>query len=117
MSSWSPSLPAVSAESLSQVSEGGPLAVVLLWAIWDPACRRLDTWLQQAAADYPNLHFYAMDLDQEQNWPTAKEWGITDTRTLVCLLNGVFHALLTGAGPEPRLRAKLAEWNNLHATG
>ncbi len=111
MSLWSPTLPAISAKDLSQTSGTGSI-VVLLWAVWDPSSRRLDVWLTQSADDYANLIFYAMDLDLEQNWPLAKEWGIMNTPSLVCLVSGVFQELLTGGGLEPRLRAKLKEWNH-----
>ena len=112
MPSWSPTLPAISAEDFSQTSGTGSV-VVLLWAVWDPTSRNLDARLAQAADDYPNLHFYAMDLEQEQNWPLAREWGIVSTPSLVCLFKGVFQELLYGSKPEPQLRAKLEDWNRL----
>ncbi len=113
MSPWFPSLPAINAESFRQAAESDPAAVILLWAIWDPTSRSLDTWLREAREDYTNLRFYAMDLDQEQNWPLAREWHIMTTPSLVCLRNGSFHELLVGRRPEPQMRAKLSGWNSL----
>lgn len=113
MSPWFPSLPAINAESFRQTAESDPAAVILLWAIWDPTSRSLDTWLRQAQEGYINLHFYAMDLDQEQNWPLARKSGIMTTPSLVCLFSGVFHEMLAGRKPEPQMRANLSDWNNL----
>lgn len=113
MSSWSPSLPVINANNISQTAERASVVVILLWAVWDPTSRRLDGWLQRVTEDYTSLRFYAMDLDREQNWPLAREWGILTTPTLVCLLNGVFHELLVGLRPEPQMRAKLKDWASL----
>lgn len=113
MSSWSPSLPVINAENLVQLVETDPTVIILLWAVWDPTSRSLDAWLQRASAGYPNLRFYAMDLDQEQNWPFAAKCGIMTTPTLVCLFNGVLHELLVGLRPEPQMREKLFGWNLL----
>lgn len=113
VSSWSLSLPIINAENFSHVAESGSVVVVLLWAVWDPTSRGLDAWLQRVNEDYTNLHFYAMDLDQEPNWPLAREWGILTTPTLVCLFNGVIHEVLAGLRPEPLRRAKLSSWASL----
>ena len=113
MSAWSPSLPVINAENFCQAAESAPTVVILLWAIWDPTSRSLDGWLQRVGEDYTTLRFYAMDLDREQNWPLAMKWGIMTTPSLVCLLSGGFHELLAGLRPEPQMRAKLSDWNNL----
>ena len=113
MSSWSPSLPIIHAENISQATGYDSVVVILLWAPWDPTSRSLDAWLKQAGAGYTNLHFSVMDLDQEQNWPLAREWGILNTPTLVCLFNGVFHERIVGRMPEPQMRAKRSDWARL----
>ena len=108
-----PSLPAINAANFSQAAESNTAVVFLLWAVWDPTSRSLDARLQRVNEDYANLRFYAMDLDQEQNWPLARECGIMTTPTLVCVFHGVFHEMQVGLGPELRMRAKLSEWSSL----
>jgi len=113
MEPYLPSLPIINAANFSQAAESNTAVVLLLWAVWDPTSRSPDAWLQRVNEDYTNLRFYAMDLDEEQNWPLAREWGIMTTPTLVCLFNGVFHELLAGRRSEPHLRANLSDWNSL----
>lgn len=95
------------------VAEDNPVVVLHYWASWDPTSRALGTRLRQMGDDYPNLRFYAVDIDQQQNWPLAIQWGVMTTPTLVCIFKGVFYELLVGLRSEPQLRAKLAAWNNL----
>ena len=113
METYFPSLPVIDAESFNQAAGSGCVVVILLWAVWDPTSRNLDARLRQIRDGYINLRFYAMDLDQEQNWPLAREWGVMTTPTLVCIFNGVFHEMRAGLGPELHMSAKLSEWNSL----
>ena len=108
-----PSLPVINAESFSRLVESDAIVVVQAWVSWDPASRRIDAWLRQARDGYTSLRFYAMDIDQEQNWPFAVEWAITTTPTLVCIFNSVLHGKQVGLRPEPQMMAKLSEWNSL----
>ena len=108
-----PSLPTVDAESFNQTVQGHPIVVIQAWVSWDPASRRLDARLRQARDSYTNLHFYAMDIDQEQNWPFASKWTIATTPTLICIFNGAFYEMQVGMRPEPQMSAKLSEWNSL----
>jgi len=108
-----PSLPIIDVESFTQAAESGSVVVILLWTLWAPTSRSLDASLQQTGEGRTNLRFYAMDLDQEQNWPLAREWGVMTTPTLVCLFNGVLHGKQVGLRPELQMRAKLTEWNRL----
>ncbi len=108
-----PSLPVIDAGSFNPTIESNPTVVIQARVSWDPANRRLDAWLRQARDSYTDLHFYAMDIDQEQNWPFAARWAIATTPTLICILNGVFYEKHVGLGPEPQIKAKLSEWNSL----
>ena len=113
MLSWSPALPVINADNFSQAAGSGSAVVILLWAIWDPTSRSLDARLQQIREGCTNLRFYAMDLNQEQNWPLAREWGVVTTPTLVCFLDGVLYEKQMGLGPESQTTVKLSEWNSL----
>ncbi len=113
METYVPSLPVIEAESFSQAAGSGCVIVILLWAVWDPTSRSLDARLQRMREGHTSLRFYAMDLDQEQNWPLAREWDVLTTPTLVCIFNGFLHELLVGFRSEPQMKAKLTEWNSL----
>ena len=113
METHAPVLPIIDVKSFDQTIESHSVVVILAWVFWDPAGRRFDLWLRQACDSYKNLHFYAMDIDQEQNWPFAVEWGMMTTPTLICIFNSVFHEKQVGLGPEPQISAKLSEWNSL----
>lgn len=108
-----PSLSVIDAGSFDQTIQSASIVVIQAWVSWDPASRRLDAWLRQACDSYTNLHFSAMDIDQEQNWPFAVRWEITTTPVLICIFNGVFHEKQAGLRPEPQRSAKLSEWNSL----
>lgn len=111
MLDWSPSLPAFASENLSAAVASSRAAVVFVWAAWDPVCQLLDRKLHSAQSDYPNLHFAAMNLDQEQFWPLALEWGVQDTRALACFVGGRLHELVIIQDLEALAKAKLSDWN------
>jgi len=108
-----PSLPVIDAKSFNPTIQSTPAVVIQAWVSWDPVSRRLDAWLRQARESYEHLHFYAMDIDQEQNWPFAAKWAIATTPTLICIFKGAFHEMQVGLRPEPQMSAKLSEWNSL----
>ena len=88
-------------------------AVVFVWAVWDPVCQQLEGALRQAQSDYPNLHFFGLNLDDRENRPFARTWGVEDTRTLVCLVKGRFHELIIAQNLDAPTKAKLSAWNQL----
>lgn len=113
MVNWSASLPTFDAENVSHRAQACPVTIVFVWAAWDPVCQMLDRKLYLAQSDYPHSHFFAMNLDQSQNWPLARKWGVQDTRVLACLFSGSLHELAVIQGRDVSAKAKLADWNKL----
>jgi|GEM_PF-2472902 len=113
MADWFSSLPAFATGESDLAARGSPAAVVFVWAAWDPVCRVLDKKLCSVQSDYPALQFFAMNLDQEQNWPLAIKWGVQDTRALVCLIGGDFHELVVIQDLDAPAKAELADRNKL----
>lgn len=115
MAQWFPLTPAIHADEFAQMSKDAPLIVLLFWAPWDPNSRDLDSRLLGVSIAFPNIRFYAVDLNDKGNWPLAVEWDIVTTPTLVCLMNGVLHERWVGLRTEAQLAAKLSEWQGLVA--
>ncbi len=111
MSQSSSSLPAFGT-SLHN-ADSNTSAVVFVWAAWDPVCAKLETALRQAQSDYPSLRLFGLDLDDGQNWPIARAWGVQDTRTLVCLVKGGFRELIILQSLDAPTKATLSAWNQL----
>lgn len=113
MTDWSPSLRVFDTDKFSRAVSGSLPTVVFIRAAWDPVCHLLETKLRQARNDYLGLHFYAMNLDDPENWPLAIKWGVKDTRTLVCLLDGNFHELVVIQSLDAPAKSKLSAWKTL----
>lgn len=81
MAQWLPLTPAIRADEFAQISKAAPPIVLLFWASWDPNSRALDGWLTGICDAFPNIRFYAVNLDDRRNYPLGVEWGIMTTPT------------------------------------
>lgn len=111
MSEWKPASPNIEAADVYQVAEKAGVIAIQLWPSWDPGSRALSDRLQRLYEEHLiALPLYSMDIDDEKNWPLAKEWNILNNPVLVCLHNGAFYECRYGVGTEADLLAKLQEW-------
>ena len=109
--SWSPLSPAITAEELPQALAMNSVVVLHFWAIWDGNDRVMDATIQAVRPHYADrIAFYAMDLDQEINWPLLRQWRVLSIPAIACFIEGRWLESSIGLRTVEQMHSTLQAW-------
>ena len=94
-------------EFAGRVLESERPAVVDFWAAWCPPCRAMKPVLEELASERPELAFFSLDADSNQQ--TVLENGVLSMPTFLVFRNGAELMRLVGSRPKRRLATELDE--------
>ena len=98
--SWSPLSPAITAAELPQALAAHSVVVAHFWAVWNGHDRRMDATIQAVRPHYADrIAFYAMDFDQESNWPLLRQYQIMSIPAIACFIHGTWLETSIGCVP------------------
>jgi len=80
-----------------ELSKTDSVKVFDFWAPWCGPCKMLAPVLEEVASEFPNIEFYKVNVDENQE--AAGEFGIMSIPTLLIMKNGEVLEEKTGYQP------------------
>lgn len=91
----------------SEVEDFSGLAVIDLYADWCGPCRMLAPVLAELEAEYPEVKFCKINVDNDPE--LARAFNVTNIPMVAFVKNNVFADVSVGFVPKETLKAKLEE--------
>ena len=84
------------------------VALVDFWATWCGPCRMQSPVVEALSAEMPEVNFFKMDVDQNQE--TARKFRIMSIPTLMVKKNGEVVDQIVGYHPQEQLKQLLQQY-------
>ena len=98
----------ITTQDITDTLRGLSNYVVLdFWAAWCGPCRKLSDVLDLMELEFPNIHFYKINVDE--NGELAREYNIMSIPTLVILKDGVEIQRIIGAKAKDEISRDLSK--------
>ena len=100
---------AVSQDDFDDVVLKAPGKVLVdFWADWCGPCRMVGPVLEEMAADYPDVTFVKLNVDEAPE--VAQRFGVMNIPTILAFERGEVRHRIVGAMPRPRLVEELGSF-------
>ena len=101
----------VTSKSFDEVVQNNPIVFIDFWAPWCGPCQSFKKSIQQVAADYPNVVFAEVNIEEEAE--LAAEFKIVTVPAIMIIRHKVVVYADSGALPATEIRHLLDQANAL----